>query len=58
MRAELLYCFEETVSGYMLGEDKWPVYPAWKFTLSNSNDDLLYTAYVNALTGEFNVYHK
>ncbi len=57
-RAELMYCSKANIGEYWLGQTKYPIYPAWKLTLSNPNDDLIYTAYVNALTGEFTTYHS
>lgn len=58
MRAELMYRSKGNISGsWLIGEDKEPVYPSWKFLLYNPNDDSYYAAYVNALTGEFSARH-
>lgn len=53
-RAELLYRYKENIgTGINVGETLYPVYPSWKLTLQNPNDNLTYVAYINALTGEF-----
>lgn len=53
-RAELTYRFKPNIgAGINVGETQYPVYPSWKLTLQNPNDNLTYVAYVNALTGEF-----
>ncbi len=53
-RAELLFRMKPNASkGDQVGETRYPVYPSWKLTLYNPNDNLTYVAYVNALNGEF-----
>lgn len=53
-RAELIYRFKPNIgAGINVGETQYPVYPSWKLTLQNPNDNLTYVAYVNAITGEF-----
>lgn len=53
-RAELIYRFKPNIgAGINVGETLYPVYPSWKLTLQNPNDNLTYVAYINALTGEF-----
>lgn len=53
-RAELIYRYKSNVGvGSGVGETLYPVYPSWKLTMFNPNDNLKYVAYVNALTGEF-----
>lgn len=53
-RAELLYRSKSNIgTGINVGETLYPVYPSWKLTLQNPNDNLTYVAYINALTGEF-----
>lgn len=53
-RAELIYRYKpNTGAGINVGETLYPVYPSWKLTMLNPNDNFIYVAYVNALTGEF-----
>lgn len=53
-RAELLFRMKQNIGASdQIGEIRRPVYPCWKLTLDNQNDDMVYVAYVNALTGEF-----
>ena len=53
-RAELIFRMKPNVGdGDQVGKTRYPTYPSWKLTLYNPNDDLMYVAYVNALTGEF-----
>lgn len=53
-RAELIYRYKpNTGAGINVGETLHPVYPSWKLTMLNPNDNFIYVAYVNALTGEF-----
>lgn len=53
-RAELIYRYKpNTGAGINVGETLYPVYPSWKLTMLNPNDNFTYVAYVNALTGEF-----
>lgn len=51
--AQLVYCAEKDLGTGKLGETRMPVFPAWKITLYNPNDDFSYCCYVNALDGEF-----
>lgn len=53
-RAEMIYRYKPNVgAGNKVGETLYPVYPSLKLTMLNPNDNLTYSAYVNALTGEF-----
>lgn len=53
-RAELIYRYKPNAgAGVNVGETQYPVYPSWKLTMLNPNDNFIYAAYVNALTGEF-----
>lgn len=52
----LVYRTGKNVSGNDgVGEGRYPVAPVWRFIMSNPNDERYYHAYVNALTGEFDV---
>ena len=56
--AELVYCAgneTEAESPYQYRE--YTVSPCYKFILYNSNDALCYSAYVDAITGEFSHYY-
>lgn len=55
--AMLVYCTNADINGSgKLGETKEPVFPAWKITLYNTNDNRYYSCYVNALDGGFESY--
>lgn len=57
--AQLVYCTDDDVGGSgRLGETRNPVFPAWKLTLYNPNDNCNYSCYVNVLNGEFESYKE
>lgn len=56
--AQLVYCTDDDLGTGKLGETKNPVFPAWKITLYNPNDEFSYCCYVNMLNGEFASYKE
>ena len=55
-RVELVYRWNDEMNGKDVGEDRNPTYPSWKFTLYNPNDELYRDAFVDALSGEVQIY--
>ena len=55
-RVELVYRWNDEMSGKGVGEDRNPTYPSWKFTLYNPNDGIYRDAFVDALSGEVKVF--
>jgi hypothetical protein len=57
--AELVYCAgngKTAVAPYQ--DTEYTVSPNYKFILYNANDDLCYSVYVDAISGEFVRYYK
>ena len=55
-RVELVYRWNDEMNGKDVGEDRNPTYPSWKFTLYNPNDGIYRDAFVDALSGEVQIY--
>jgi len=57
--AELVYCAGKGKKADAPYQDQaYNVSPSYKFVLYNANDDLCYSTFVNAISGEFERYYK